>query len=319
MWRRPSQGNREAPRTSPRRAPPAPPAPPPPTYDKPSLTDPRRPAAAPQRPRSDPGGAYALVGGYPAFFLQCAELSVDDTQPLTPEGIRALASGAAPLYALLWTVTPVNAVKACSIADATGEPLPGATYRLDEWSQAAPSGAACTSWPCSASAPFGGRAAAVTEVSTAPRIMFLPKGCSGPSCVAPFPGARFAGCAGGTVTMPASIGSYGSNPCKGDPAASQGVLAPVTVGNAPAAPPPAMPPPPAQEGLSAKDLTIWLAIITAVFGCFCASASAYTCARALGAGASPPPPEANQSVKPVADTASGYHADGNGKVHADAV
>lgn len=269
--------------------------------------------------RSDTS-AYSIVGGYPSVCVQCVELSVDENVPLTPAGISDIASGRTQLYSLMWTATPSNAVASCSaLADpATGNPLPGAAYSLDPWSAAAPSGSACTRWPCSTAAPFGGRSTAVVEIAGAPRISFIPRGCKGPSCVAPFPGGPFTGCPGGTVTMPVSVRTWASSPCR-SPAASAGTIVPTTVGNAPAIP---SPPPPAkpEEPMEIREIIIWLSIITAVFGCFCVSASAWLCARALGASSGPATTPAAGSSPVRTPPAQGKDNDAEGAyIHADAV
>lgn len=256
--------------------------------------------------------AYAVIGGYPTMFLQCAQLSVDAETKLNADGIRELAAGRATLYTLLWTATPANVVSLCSglTTPGTGNPAVGVSYALDPWSADLAAGENCTAWPCSTQAPFGRRAAAVAEVAGAPRIMFLPRACSGATCVAPFPGTPFGGCPGGKLTMPISSGSWSSSPCN-SPQASQGTAAATTVGGAPAAPAPK------KEALATKDIIIWLAILTAVFGCFCVSVSAWACARALGAGEATAPayaPAGAAPKKPAGSSCSG-NGNGNGNGH----
>lgn len=227
---------------------------------------------------------------------------------LTPQGLAEVAAGRTTLYSLLWWATPANAVAECTTYTntATGNPLPGASWALDSWSTAAPSGPACTRWPCSTATPFGRRSTAVSEYAGAPRITFVPRGCTGARCVAPFPGQPFTGCPGGTVTMPVTVRTWASSPCRA-PAGSAGTMVATIVGNAPAIP---SPPPPAlaEEALSVKDIVIWLSVITAVFGTFCVCVSAWVCARALGTGAAPPSSLSGQ----VADKGSNGHSNGNG-------
>ena len=255
------------------------------------------------RPCARDATAASILGGYPNLFFQCLEVAVSDALPLTPASLASIvrasfSAATTPLNLFLWWATPANVAATCAqYIDGSNKPLaPNSTFQLDPFnSSAAASGAGCAAWPCAATAPFGGALGVVKELASAPRIAFLPGGCTGAACVAPFPGGPFAGCPGGVLTMPTAASGWSSSPCQfltnGKPASafSPNASLPTTVGNAPAAPPPASPPPPPLPPppfpISQKGIVAWLAVLTAVFSCFFIVIAAQALSRSIAASA----------------------------------
>ena len=160
-----------------------------------------------------------MVSGYPTVFLPCTEVTVSNALTLNASTLAAIVSSSfspatTQLAVLLWWATPSTAVATCSaLTSANNLPINGTLnsngtfITLDAFYPgtapgAAVGAAACSSWPCSVNAPFGNAFAVVHEVAAAPRIQFLPQGCTGAGCVAPFFGSPFTGCANGVVSAP---------------------------------------------------------------------------------------------------------------------
>jgi hypothetical protein len=174
----------------------------------------------------------AITNGYPTLYFPCAEVVVSSNANLTTNA--ALLNE--PLGVLLWTKTNGSGTL----------PAIGTSFALDGGAAVVPG---CTSWPCSATAPFGGVSATVLEANTAPKIMLIPQGCAGASCTAVngnIP-AAFANCPAGQVTMLS-----------------------LKTGNTTTttAPPPPPPPPSSSEDMSNSDIVTWLSVLTAVYSFF---------------------------------------------------
>ena len=206
--------------------------------------------------------------------MQCAEVTLNNTVPLTQESMAAVIAGSfnrstTQLHSLLWWATPSNVVPTCSLypnASSTNTAASN-TFQLDLLNTAAATATAtgapvpqapplpasgCTAWPCSLAAPFGGAYAVVDEVASAPKIGFQPSGCTGSGCFAPFYGTPFLSCPNGQVTAPTSTPYWASSPCSAA-AKSAGNNVWTSVGNNTNAPPP---PPSTAALLAAQQATL---------------------------------------------------------------
>ena len=234
----------------------------------------------------------AHVGGYPTLFVQCAEVTVSNTLVLNSSTFasiiqKSFSPATTQLSTLLWWATPANAADLCpQYTNAANEAINGTLnsngtfVQLDAFNAGAFSvaGTSCSKWPCDVNAPFGGAYSIVSELASAPRISFLPTGCTGASCVAPFYNTPFPGCPNGVVAASVATKVWSSSPCavtaNGHPPSFYGPdpTQPLVVGNVTSPPPPSPPPSPPSPPppsspfpVSQKGIVAWLAVITAVF------------------------------------------------------
>ena len=172
----------------------------------------------------------AIVAGYPTLYFPCAEVVIPATTILN----TSAALLAAPRFVLLWTQTAASSTM----------PAAGSSFALDGGATVQ----GCTSWPCSATAPFGGASATVLEATSAASIMLIPQGCVGAACTAvngSIP-APFTNCPAGQVTVLTL--KTGNNTAARAAAVSS-------------------PPSPAST-MSNSSIVAWLAVLTAVFSFF---------------------------------------------------